>query len=272
MNAAIRIFGFLVLSAPWLRVSVAQESAVTFQDHVLPIFATHCNGCHNADKKKGDLDLTSYSAALAGGGSGELAASGDSAGSMLFKVIAHLSDPKMPPKKPKISDAEILTIKKWIDGGLIDAPGGKAKKSKGPKVDLELKVSASGKPAGPAAMPEDLLLEPEVRTTKAESVTALATSPWAPLAAVGSQHQVVLYNTDTLDVAGILPFPERRPQILRFSRSGALLLAGGGRGAQLGRVVLWDVKSGERVGEIGEEFDQVLSADLSPDQSHVALG
>jgi len=272
MNAAIRIFGVLVLSAPWLRVSVAQESAVTFQDHVLPIFATHCNGCHNADKKKGDLDLTSYSAALAGGGSGELAASGDSAGSMLFKVIAHLSDPKMPPKKPKISDAEILTIKKWIDGGLIDAPGGKAKKSKGPAVDLTLKAGATGKPKGPAAMPEDLLLEPTIRTTKAETVTALATSPWAPLAAVAGQHQVLLYNTDTLELAGILPFPERRPTVLRFSRNGALLLAAGGQGAKLGRVVLYDVKSGDRATEIGEEYDQVLAADVNPDLSLVALG
>lgn len=250
----------------------AQESAVTFQDHVLPIFATHCNACHNADKKKGDLDLTSYSAAMAGGGSGDLAAAGDSANSVLFKVVAHLSDPKMPPKKPKISDAEIATIKKWIDGGLIDAPGGKAKKSKGPAVDLTLKAGATGKPKGPAAMPEDLLLDPEIRTMKAEAVTALATSPWAPLAAVGGQHQVLLYNTDTLDLAGILPFPERRPTVLRFSRNGSILMAGGGQGAKIGRVVLYDVKSGDRVAEVGEEFDQVLAADLSPDQSLVALG
>src|SRR6185295_6504547 len=203
---------------------------------------------------------------------GELAAPGDSANSVLFKVVAHLSDPKMPPKKPKISDGEIATIKKWIDGGLIDAPGGKAKKSKGPAVDLTLKAGAMGKPKGPAAMPEDLLLEPEIRTAKAETVTALATSPWAPVAAVGGQHQVLLYNTETLDLTGILPFPERRPTILRFSRNGSLLMAAGGQGAKIGRVVLYDVKSGDRATEIGEEFDQVLAADLSPDQGMVALG
>ena len=258
-----------VFSSPSL---AQQDSAVTFQDHVLPVFTTHCLGCHNADKKKGDLDLSSYGAALAGGGSGELAAAGDSGASVLYKVVAHLAEPKMPPKKPKISDAEIAVIKKWIDGGLIDAPGGKAKKSKGPKVDLALNVSASGKPKGPAAMPEDLLLEPALHTTRAEAVTALAASPWAPIAAVAGQHQVLLYNTDTLDLAGVLPYPERRPTVLRFSRSGSLLLAGGGRGAKLGRVVAWDVKSGDRVFEIGEEFDQVLAMDLSADQTHVALG
>jgi hypothetical protein len=261
-----------MFAALCLRGAGAQESAVTFQDHILPLFNTHCLGCHNADKKKGDLDLSSYSAAMAGGGSGELATAGDSANSVLFKVVAHLVDPKMPPKKPKISDAEIAIIKKWIDGGLIDAPGGKAKKSKAAKVDLTLAVSARGKPVGPAAMPIDLLLEPALHTVRAEAVTALAASPWAPVAAVAGQHQVLLYNTETLDLAGVLPYPERRPQVLRFSRSGALLLAGGGRGAKLGRVVVWDVQTGDRVFEIGEEYDQVLAADLSPDQSHVALG
>ncbi|MBV8880313.1 MAG: hypothetical protein JO332_10135 [Planctomycetaceae bacterium] len=249
-----------------------QESAVTYQDHVLPILTTHCLGCHNADKKKGDLDLSSYSATMAGGGSGEAAVAGDSGASVLYKVVAHLAEPKMPPKKPRISDAEIAVLKKWIDGGLIDAPGGKARKSKAAKVDLALVVPASGKPKGPAALPEDLLLEPAIHTPRPEAVTALAASPWAPVAAVAGQHQVLLYNTDTLDLVGVLPYPERRPTVLRFSRSGGLLLAGGGRGAQLGRVVAWDVKSGDRVFEIGEEFDQVLAADLSPDQSHVALG
>ena len=273
----MKIFSTVFSLGLWVLVfpsssGAQQEAAVNYSEHVLPILTTHCLGCHNADKKKGDLDLSSYSAAMAGGGSGESAVAGDSGASTLYKVIAHLADPKMPPKKAKIPDAEIAVIRKWIDGGLIDAPGGKAKKSKGPKVDLTLNVSTTGKPAGPVAMPEDLLLEPAIHTVRAEAVIALAASPWAPLAAVAGQHQVLLYNTDTLELSGVLPYPERRPAVLRFSRSGSLLLAGGGHGAKLGRVVVWDVRTGDRVFEIGEEFDQVLAADLSPDQTHVALG
>lgn len=272
MKASLKVLAILSLSVLGLRSTEArQDAVVTYSEHVLPILTTHCLGCHNADKKKGDLDLSTYSATMAGGGSGEAAVAGDAGASVLYKVIAHLADPKMPPKKAKIPDAEIAIVKKWIDGGLVDAPGGKAKKSKAPKVDLSVAVAATGKPKV-AAYPEDLLLEPALHTVRAEAVTALAASPWAPLAAVAGQHQVLLYNTDTLDLAGVLPYPERRPQVLRFSRSGALLLAGGGRGAQLGRVVVWDVKTGDRVFEIGEEFDQVLAADLSPDQSHIALG
>jgi hypothetical protein len=264
----------MILASLCLCASAAlgQEAPVNYQEQVLPLLQTHCLGCHNSDKRKGDLDLSTYSAAMAGGGSGELAAPGDSANSTLWKAVAHLADPHMPPKKPKLADAELAVFRKWIDGGLVEAKGGAAKKGAKPKVDLALGAVAKGKPEGPPPMPHDLLLEPQLRTVRTESITALAASPWAPLVAVSGQHQVLLYNTDTLDLAGLLPFPERRVHALRFSRNGALLLAAGGRGAKTGAVVVWDVKSGDRLFEIGGEYDLVLAADISPDHSQVALG
>src|SRR6185436_17527358 len=83
---------------------------------------------------------------------------------------------------------------------------------------------------------------------------------------------IVLTNGDTGELLGVLPFPEGTPQVLRFSRNGALLLAGGGRAGKSGRVVVWSVRTGERVIEVGEELDAVLAADISPDQSQIALG
>jgi hypothetical protein len=121
-------------------------------------------------------------------------------------------------------------------------------------------------------MPGDLPLEPYVRTQHKNALVALAASPWAPLVAIGGQKQIILYNTDTLQPAGILPFPEGFPAIIRFSRNGKLLLTGGGLGGKSGKVVLWDIATGERIATIGNEFDQVLAADLSADQQFVALG
>ncbi len=100
----------------------------------------------------------------------------------------------------------------------------------------------------------------------------MAASPWAPLLAVAGHERVLLYNTDTLKLIGTLPFPERIPYVLKFSRNGKWLLAAGGRGAQAGRVVIWDVTTGKRVTEIGDEADIVLAADVSPDHKLVALG
>jgi WD40 repeat protein len=70
----------------------------------------------------------------------------------------------------------------------------------------------------------------------------------------------------------VLPFPEGVVKTVRFTRNGKLVLAGGGEAAKSGRVVIWDVAKGTRIAELGEEYDEVLAADLSADQRLVALG
>ncbi len=77
-------------------------------------------------------------------------------------------------------------------------------------------------------MPEHVSRQPAVYTARPAAIAALAASPWSPLVAIGGQRQIVLYNTDSSELAGVLPFPEGIPYSLRFSRSGKLLLAGGG--------------------------------------------
>ena len=46
----------------------------------------------------------------------------------------------------------------------------------------------------------------------------------------------------------------------------------GGRGGQSGLAVAFNVKTGQRVFEVGKEYDAVLAADISPDHGQVALG
>src|SRR5262249_55553842 len=114
--------------------------------------------------------------------------------------------------------------------------------------------------------------EPILTTPRTDAVTALAASPWAPLVAVGGHKQVLLYNTDTLDLVGVFAFPYGKPNALKFSRNGSLLLAGGGRGGQYGKAVVWNITSGEKIIEVGDETDTVLAADISADQTQIALG
>ena len=47
---------------------------------------------------------------------------------------------------------------------------------------------------------------------------------------------------------------------------------GGGRGGKSGRVAAWEVESGKRVLTMGEEYDAILTADLSADLSLLAIG
>lgn len=245
---------------------------VTFQDHILPLVESHCGKCHNPDKKKGDLDLSSYSGAMKGGGSGQVVVSGNPDSSKLWRSITHAEEPTMPPNKPRLPDKELDVFKKWIAGGLLETSGSKAVAASKPAVDFAPQSAAVGKPDGPAPMPERLSIESTVHTPRAYAVVGLAASPWAPLVALTGQKQILLYHTDTLELLGILPFNEGFAADLKFSRNGKLLLAGGGRGGKFGRVVLWNIVTGEKLGVFGEEFDTVLSADISPDQSKIALG
>jgi WD40 repeat protein len=261
-----------ILSLEFIFPCFAQDK-VTYQDHILPLIEANCSKCHNSDKKKADLDLTSYQGALKGSGSGTVLLSGNVDGSKLWKAVNHSEEPFMPPNRPKLGDKELDLIKKWITGGLLENAGAKAIAAAKPSVDLTLQADAIGKPDGPPPMPErPLPVTPVVHTTHLNAITGLACSPWAPLIAVAGQKQVLLFNTDTLQPVGILPYTEGQPVDVKFSQNGKLLLASGGRGANSGRVVVWHVLTGERLMILGNEYDTVLAADIRPDQSQVALG
>ena len=261
---------FFPLAGLALALPLSAAEKITYNDQVMPILKNACLNCHNPDKKKAGLDLSTYQAALAGSDNGKIVQSGNPAASLLVKCIRQTEDPKMPPKGDKLSDADIAILEKWVEGQLLESATGKAVVASN---DVQLAVVSLDRPAGPPPMPTaDLPLEPLVRSKTVNALVALAASPWAPLVAVGGQKQVVLYDSDKLQELGVLPFPEGFPEVLRFSRNGQLLLTGGGLGGKSGKVVLWKVATGERAGEVGNEFDQVLGADVSPDHAHVALG
>ena len=245
---------------------------ITYDDNVLPLLKEKCVGCHNQDKKRGGVVLNNFTKVMEGGSSGVIIKPGDPDNSPLFQSIAHKREPFMPPSSPVLPDETVALVRQWIADGALENSGSKAIAA-GPKVNVGLPGVVRGKPAGAPPMPaKTLSLEPVVRTARADAVTALACSPWAPLCAVGGQKEILLYNTDTLDLIGVLPFPEGEAHVLKFSRNGGLLLAGGGHAGKSGKVVLWNVTTGERIIEVGDENDSVLAADVSPDQTQVALG
>ena len=279
----------LTLAAPAFAAEpdAGPEGKVTYDDHVLPIFRANCATCHNADRQEGGLNLTRFDDLMRGGGSGEVLEPGDGEFSYLYMLAAHESEPVMPPGGQKLAAADLDVLRGWIDAGALENAGSKAAAK--PKADLALSAAPTGKPDGPPPMPPDpyaadrpagapeplsvgpIVVEGRVGDRR-DAVVALAASPWAPLAAVGGDRQVVLYNTDDRRVWGVLPLPEGRANELRFSPDGRLLVAAAGRAAYRGLAVVWDVTTGERVAEVGDEPDAVLSADISPDRSMIAVG
>ena len=251
--------------------SAQENEKLTYDDHLRPLLENKCFSCHNPDKKKGGLELTSYAGLMNGGSGGAVVDAGNPQASRLWALSAHKEEPFMPPEGAPLEAKELALLSKWIAGGLLQAKGSAVMASKKPKVDLAF-AGAAGKPAGPAARPEHVLLEPVLVTPRTSAVVAMAASPWTSLLAVAGQKQVLLYDTDAQELAGVLPYAEGHARSLKFSANGSLLILGGGRGGKLGHAVIWDVKTGRRVAEIGKEFDQVMSADISPDHRKVVIG
>ena len=248
----------------------AAEDKVTYDDHLAPILRQRCSTCHSGTTKKADLDVTNYLSLMQGGASGAVIEPGDADASYLFSLVTHEAEPFMPQNADKMPDAEIDLLRSWINAGALENKGSQAVK---PKANMIAAVAvAPGARPKVIPLPPRLVLEPYFRTTAAPMARSLATSPWAPLVAVAGQRQVLLYNTSTFELVGVFPFPEGQPSVVRFSRDGALLLAGGGRPAASGKVVVWDITTGERVFEVGNELDAVLAADISADRSQIALG
>lgn len=249
--------------------SVCAADAPTFVDDALPVLRQRCGTCHNADKREAGLDVTSYAGIMQGGGSGQVIVAGDAAKSLLFRLANHDEEPKMPPDSPPIPEGERQILRAWIAGGVRESKGS------GPvtpqKLELAMTAPAAERPAV-VPLPVRLPLETAIHTKSLDACASIATSPWAPVAAICGQKQVLIYRTDSLELAGVLPFPEGRPHVVRFSAGGGLVLAGGGVGGASGSVVVWNLTDGSRLRAVGDEFDVVLAADISPDQRLVALG
>ncbi len=250
--------------------AAAETPKVTYNDDVLPIFRARCGTCHNANDRKGGLTLDSFAAAMEGGSSGVVIEPGQPDVSYLWNLVNHESEPAMPPNADKLPEAELMTIRGWILQGTLETSGSTSMATAGPQI-ARVEISTE-RPAGPPPIPQSYLGEPITISERGNAVTALAVNPWSSVAAVSGFQQVSLYDTNTFELLGVLPYPEGTPHIAKFSRNGAMLLVGGGRGGASGRVVVFDVRTGQRMMEVGDEYDSVLAADISPDLTQIALG
>ncbi len=101
-------------------VVIINENTPIFQGFVKPILDAKCIACHNSEKQKGDLDMSSFDKIMLGGKDGELWVSKNPEESALLKR-AHL--PKehkkhMPPEgKKQLTKGEIKLLNAWIKQG-----------------------------------------------------------------------------------------------------------------------------------------------------------
>jgi mono/diheme cytochrome c family protein len=116
----------LPVFVPLFAGPVAAAEPVDYLRDVKPILAANCYACHGAEKQRSGLRLDTAAALLHGGNAGPAAVPGKSADSLLVKAVTGADDVKvMPPKGPRLTAAQVATLRAWIDGG-ARAPAGEA--------------------------------------------------------------------------------------------------------------------------------------------------
>jgi mono/diheme cytochrome c family protein len=94
-----------------------------YTTRVKPIFDANCARCHGGENHRGGLNIDTKAGMLKGGHDGTVLVPGDPAKSLLVRLIRHegpADDPMpMPPKKPKLSDADIAVVERWVKAGAV---------------------------------------------------------------------------------------------------------------------------------------------------------
>jgi len=139
----VSIWGFLAAFAAWAQAPGAASDAAIFTTQIRPALVRQCLACHNDSVRKGGLDLSTREALLRGGDSGPAIELGNAKESLLYKMIAHEQEPRMPYGADKLPDALIAQFAQWINAG---APYATAAPSS--PVNMPVQPAAPPAPAG----------------------------------------------------------------------------------------------------------------------------
>src|SRR5260370_14303424 len=82
------------------------------------VLEQRCWGCHGPNLAQSGLRLDSREAALKGGTRGPAIIAGNIARSRVVHAIRRTEEPHMPPG-PKLPEAEIAAVEKWIAAGAL---------------------------------------------------------------------------------------------------------------------------------------------------------
>jgi mono/diheme cytochrome c family protein len=93
---------------------------VQFERDVRPILEASCFACHGAEKDKAELRLDVRERAFAGAyaGTAPVIVPGKASESSLYmRLVSDDADERMPQKAPRLSEAQIDVLRRWIDEG-----------------------------------------------------------------------------------------------------------------------------------------------------------
>jgi WD40 repeat protein/mono/diheme cytochrome c family protein len=235
----------VVLLAPAI---LAAQPAPSYQD-VARIFANYCYGCHASTARMGALALDSYDGIMKGGHTGVVVEPGKSGDSRLYQLLTGTAAPRMPMDGRQLKDAELNSIREWIDAG-----------AKGP-------APGEAAAAAPASLPH---IAPQ-KPVKPE-IFSMAYRPDGTMLALGGFREVRLIDPRNGKLIDTLTGHADAVRGLAFSKDGKFLAAAGGLQDRSGEVKVWSVDQRSLTLTIHGHSDCIYGVAFSPDGKLIATG
>jgi WD40 repeat protein len=204
------------------------KGPVSFINDVAPILKENCFACHDAKKRKGKFDMTTFENLRKGGDKGEPITAGKPEESLICDLLTAKDNSRMPPKESgeALPAAKISVIQQWIkEGAKLDA-------NLTPKADLLRELRVRWKPPAPPATYKFPV-----------TITALAFTPDNKQLVIGGHHELTVWNIADAKLVKRVSTRAERAYALAFLADGKLAVAGG-RPGQEGDVRIYDVQGG----------------------------
>jgi mono/diheme cytochrome c family protein/DNA-binding beta-propeller fold protein YncE len=223
---------------------------VSYYKDVRPIFAQHCNGCHQPAKALGGYVMTAHADLFKESDAGKVGVvAGKPEKSMLVEQIKVHPDGKaeMPKGRDPLTPAQIKLITDWIAQGADDDTPASAK---GEVVDADHPPKYMAPPV----------------------VTSASFSPDGKVIAVGGYHEVLLYDAKEFKLVSRLVGISERVNAVAFSPDGKKLATAGGSPGRFGEVQVWDHAKEKLLVSAVFTFDTLYGLSWSPKGDMIAFG
>ncbi len=248
------------------------------------VLRAQCFACHNDEKHRGGLNLTSRESLLKGGDGGKAVVPHKTEQSLLLSMLGPDSEPHMPPKR-QLATNEIESLRRWIAGGARWDAVTLARLAAPREVSLE-PIPATYIPVlALAANPDarrvafgrggELIVQDVAATnppvlghihTQGDAVRALSWSADGRWIASGGFRELTVWEASSLQpLWSVRSNLTGRVTSLKFSPHGGALFVAEGNPGDKGWVRVFAAESGQVlgawVGHADSIFDMAISGD-----------
>ena len=219
----------MLFGVPTTAYAQAPKGPVSFINDVAPILQKNCFACHDAKKKKGKLEMTSFENFRKGGSKDDPISAGKAKESLIIDVLTSKGKDRMPPidAGDALKPEQIAIIAKWINEG--------AKLDKGidAKADLVRELRTRWTPP-----------QPFVSYKFPTLINAVGFTPDSKRLVVGGNHELTVWDAASGKLVRRIFTRAERAHAMLFLPDGKLVVAGG-RPGQEGDVRIYNINAGK---------------------------